>query len=101
GGGSWTTPGIAGVIYTPAEGVAAPGETITVTATPADGYTLVGVTSWAHTFPGAPLPEPEPGAYVNAVEGRVATSLRVDTTDNEAMEIAREGTNTVIMFAYA
>ena len=101
GGGSWTTPGIAGVIYTPAEGVAAPGETITVTATPADGYTLEGVTSWAHTFPGAPLPEPEPGAYANTVAGRVATALSVDTSDDEAMDIVLEGANTVIMFAYA
>src|SRR5699024_10955425 len=37
----------------------------------------------------------------NAVAGRVATALSVDTTDNEAMEIVLEGTNTVIMFAYA
>src|SRR5699024_9464568 len=100
-GGSWTTPGFAGVIYNPAEGVAAPGETITVTATPADGYALVCVTSWAHTFRGAPLPEPEPREYVTAVAWRVATALNVDKTDNDAREIVLEGKNTVIMFAYA
>lgn len=101
GGGSWTTDELEGVTFDPASGVAAPGETITVTATPADGYTLEGVTSWAHTFPGAPLPEPEPGAYANTVAGRVATALSVDTTDDEAMDTVLEGTNTVIMFAYA
>src|SRR5690625_356895 len=101
GGGSWTTDELEGVTFDPASGVAAPGETITVPATPADGCTLVGVTSSAHTSPGPPLPEPAPGAYANTVAGRVATALSVDTSDDEAMDIVLEGTNTVIMFAYA
>src|SRR5690625_7722682 len=54
GGGSWTTDELEGVTFDPASGVAAPGETITVTATALDGYVIVGESEWAHTFPDAP-----------------------------------------------
>src|SRR5699024_11586691 len=54
GGGSWTTDELEGVTFDPASGVAAPGETITVTATALDGYVILGESEWAHTFPDAP-----------------------------------------------
>src|SRR5690625_5848099 len=53
GGGSWTTDELDGVTFDPASGVAAPAETMTVTATPLDGYVIVGATAWADTFPAA------------------------------------------------
>ena len=55
GGGTWTTPTIAGVTYSPASGTATAGESVTVTATADSGYTLTGTTSWTHTFPVEPV----------------------------------------------
>lgn len=60
GGGSWSTPTIAGVTYSPASGTVTPGQSVTVTATAQAGYTLSGTTSWTHTFPVAPV-DPAPG----------------------------------------
>ena len=59
GGGEWTTPYLEGVTYSPQSGLADPGQTVTVTATALEGYTLVGETSWSHVFPEEPEPEPE------------------------------------------
>ena len=58
GGGTWTTPTITGVTYSPASGTATPGEAVTVSATAQTGYQLAGTTSWQHTFPAAPVAEP-------------------------------------------
>lgn len=54
GGGSWTTPTITGVTYSPASGTASPGQTVTVTATAQTGYQLSGTSNWSHSFPAAP-----------------------------------------------
>lgn len=54
GGGSWTTASQTGVTYSPASGTAAPGESVTVTATAGEGYVIDGEVSWSHTFPAAP-----------------------------------------------
>lgn len=54
GGGSWTTPAETGVTYDPASGTATPSQEVTVTATAQAGYTIVGATSWTHTFPAVP-----------------------------------------------
>ena len=56
GGGYWAATQ-SGVIYNPASGTATPSEQVTVTASPATGYSFPAgaTTSWAHTFPsGAP-----------------------------------------------
>lgn len=103
GGGYWSTPEVEGVEYTPASGVAAPGETVTVTATALEGYHLEGVTEWTHVFAETPdtPPAPEPGEYLRDVTLKVATALGIDADDDEAMEIAAESTETVILLAYA
>ena len=53
GGGTWTTPTQAGVVYTPASGTATAGQMVTVTAASSDPtkYRIEGVYSWSHTFP--------------------------------------------------
>jgi hypothetical protein len=51
GGGSWSTPTITGVTYSPASGTATAGQSVTVTATAQDGYQLSGTSTWTHTFP--------------------------------------------------
>ena len=51
GGGTWTTPTITGVTYSPASGTATSGQTVTVTAAANPGYALSGTASWQHTFP--------------------------------------------------
>ena len=54
GGGTWSTPTITGVTYSPASGTATAGQSVTVTATANSGYTLTGTSSWTHQFPAAP-----------------------------------------------
>lgn len=64
GGGSWTTPTITGVTYTPANGTASPGQAVTINASAKAGYVLSGTVSWTHTFPTKPVvvdpEEPDP-----------------------------------------
>lgn len=51
GGEPWITlPDVEGVTYTVA-GTPGPGQTVTVTATPQDGYQLEGVAVWEHEWP--------------------------------------------------
>lgn len=73
GGGTWTTPTVEGVKYSPANGTATPGQTVTVTATALAGYVLLGTTKWTHTFPEEPDPDPDddPHSY--------SFSIREDT----------------------
>lgn len=74
GGGTWTTPTITGVTYSPASGTATPGQTVTVTAAAQSGYQLSGTASWTHQFPAAQSTGPE------VVQTRVAigTSVTLD-----------------------
>ena len=58
GGGTWTTPTITGVAYSPASGTATPGQSVTVSATAQTGYQLAGTSSWTHSFPAAPSSGP-------------------------------------------
>ena len=103
GGGYWSTPEVEGVEYAPAMGVATPGETVTITATALEGYHLEGVTEWTHVFAETPAvpPPAEPGEYRHEVTLKVATTLGIDVDDDEAMEIAAESVETVILLAYA
>lgn len=76
GGGTFTTVYTEGVIYAPAEGTAEPGETIVITATPEDGYTLVGTTEWSHVFPEKPDPEPPVQRAILVLEQEIIKYLR-------------------------
>src|SRR5690625_5779611 len=87
GGGSWTTDELEGVTFDPASGVAAPGETITVTATALDGYVIVGESAWAHTFPGAPPALIRPTAYAQHWTGNDAAGGGSWTTPGIAGDI--------------
>lgn len=54
GGGTWSVPALEGITYSPVPRVAASGETVTVRAVAMQGYTIVGESTWSHTFPLAP-----------------------------------------------
>lgn len=69
GGGTWNSPSIIGVIYTPASGTAYPGQVVVINATAEQGYVLGGTKSWTHTFPEEPAPPPIPNPNIFEASG--------------------------------
>ena len=111
GGGTWTTPEIEGVTYTPATGVAEPGETVTVTATALEGYAITGATEWTHSYPVAPEPEPDPepepgdgdpvpSPELSNVAANVAKLLGIEQRDTELFSVVTSSAEIVTMMVY-
>lgn len=82
GGGSWTTPAITGVTYSPASGSASSGQSVTVTATAQSGYALTGITSWTHVFPAAPSGFAAPTTARTVAIGDSITAANSDLAAN-------------------
>jgi len=72
---SYIVPSEGGVIYSPAPGTYFPGfVTVTVTASPGPHITLIGATSWTHTFvnPGpCVVPNKTRAPFVSAIPKRL------------------------------
>lgn len=102
GGGTWTTPTIAGVTYSPASGTATLGQTVTVIAIAQTGYQLNGTSSWTHTFPAASTPPPTHTLAVNhTADG--ATQAGTDSLTWPGMDIGTPSATrrvVVILSAY-